>query len=873
MKSVMFNCCCLLLAATALCAAERPNVLFIAIDDLVPTLGVYGDPYAITPEIDTLAAQGTTFLNHHVQWSVCGPSRAALTTSLMPEETGVTGFKAIRHPNFLPDVITLPEHFKNQGYETACSGKFHDNRTVGTPGSTLSNDQYADGNTVDDPASWSIPWSKETGVYNPAGKPAVDYANDTDSEFTDAIILADGLSLIDTLAAGSKPFFLAVGFKKPHLGFYAPTKYWDLYDTDEDGNYDDDFPLVDFTTPHPTAATSYVDSMLDFHNEILGYEPFDLTGLPTESEARELRHGYYACVSFIDNLVGQLVDKLEVTDDPLQAGKKLSETTIIVLWGDHGFYLGEQGRWAKHANLERATKAPLIIYDPRNPTVGAKTQSPANTVDIYPTLCELAGLPIPEQPLSDTVLTGRPLRGRSLVPVLENLEASVNGGAITQHNNSGEYGYSYRTERYRLIEWVDNSNVVLARDLYDFTNDSLERVNVAADPTYESILYQLSESMRAEPTTQGMARLQNSSVYPVPMSPSLVPDITLADAPTGSVGVQWPYTHGVSYRVVGNSDLGPVWAEVSGFESLSGGEAVLPISQSKEFFLVELDDNLAPRFISDPIRKVTAAENGVLYTGQTVATEASDPDAGGTLTFTKLDGPSWLSVASDGALSGTPDVGGADEGANYFTVQVADNHGATIQAKLQLDVVEPTPGGGGTSVNFEPVADTYVRQDESGTKDDDNFGTSTTIELRQEFGHVNNFGRIALLRFDVSGVLGAVQSATLYLTPDTTTGASPAPETSDIAVYDLDNDSWNETSVTWSNTQSPGLFDDIAAVATATLSNSGSGEQSVDVTSLITGNGTFSLVLDEVGNSLGRVYSREATDPAKRPRLEVTYAQ
>ena len=842
-------------------------MLFIAIDDLVPTLGVYGDPYAQTPEIDTLASQGTTFLNHHVQWSVCGPSRAALTTSLMPEETGVTGFKAIRHPDFLPDVTTLPEHFKNNGYETACSGKFHDNRTVGTPGSTFIDDQYQDGNSVDDPASWSIPWSKETGVYSPAGKPAVDYANDTDSEFTDGIILANGLGLIDTLAAGTKPFFLAVGFKKPHLGFYAPTKYWEQYDTNGNHLYDDDFPLVDFTTPHPTGASSYVDSMLDFHNEILGYEPFDTTGLPTESEARELRHGYYACVSFIDNLVGQLMDKLEVTDDPLQAGKKLSETTIVVLWGDHGFYLGEQGRWAKHANLERATKAPLIIYDPRNPAGGAKTPSPANTVDIYPTLCELAGLPIPEQPLSNTVLSGRPLRGRSLVPVLENPEASVNGGAITQHNNSGEYGYSYRTERYRLIEWVDSSNTVLARDLYDFTYDTLERVNVAADPAYESILYQLSESMRAEPTTLGMERLQSSSVYPVPTSPALVPDIAVAAAPAGHIGVQWPSTQGVSYRVVSNTDLGPSWSAVSGFESLTGDSVNVPITLAKEFFQVELDDNLAPRFSSDPIRKATAAENGVSYVGQSIASDATDPDAGDTLTFSKVAGPAWLTVAGNGALGGTPDAGGTDEGANYFTVQVVDNHGATRQAALQLNVEAPGVGGGGTTVSFEPVADTYLHQ----VNDTVNYGKSDFMELRQEFGHGNNFGRIPLLRFDISGVSGTVTSAILYLTPDTTSGSTPSPETDNVAVYDLNNDAWDETTVTWSNSLSPGLFDDIAGVATATLVNTGSGEQSVDITSLVSGDGTISIALDELNNSLGRVYSREHTTASQRPRLEVTY--
>lgn len=680
----------LLLSCSPLLAADRPNVLFIAIDDLVPTIGVYGDTLAQTPEIDTLASQGTTFLNHHVQWSVCGPSRAALTTSLMPEETNVMGFRAIRHPDFLPDVITLPEHFRNNGYETACSGKFHDNRTVGTPGTTLTNDQYADGNSVDDPASWSIPWSKESGVYSPVGKPAVDYANDTDSEFTDAIILANGLSLIDTIAAGDKPFFLAVGFKKPHLAFVAPTKYWDLYDTDEDGNYDDDFPLEDFTTADPINSSAYVGSMLDFDSEILGYEPFDVTGMPTESEARELRHGYYACVSFIDNLVGQLVDKLEATDDPVQVGKKMSETTIIVLWGDHGFYLGQQNRWAKHANLEQASKAPLIIYDPHNLTSGVKTTSPANTVDLYPTLCEMAGLPIPEQPLSNTVTTGRPLRGRSLVPVLEDPEVSVNSAAVNHFNQSGAYGYAYRTERFRLIEWVNSSGTVLDRDLFDYAyGNEIERTNLSNDPDYAGVVYELSMALRADPATQGMARLQSSAPATKPVSPIRVPNLAASSSDGSNLDLSWPVSEGVSYRVVSNTDLGATWTPVSGLTSMTEGSGSVSMDLDKEFFLVEVDDNLPPKFSSDPITKAVAI-TGVAYSGESIATDASDPDSGDTLTFAKVVGSSWLSIASNGVLSGTPDAGGADEGAHYFIVSATDNHGAMREAKLQISVEAPS---------------------------------------------------------------------------------------------------------------------------------------------------------------------------------------
>jgi hypothetical protein len=512
----------------------------------------------------------------------------------------------------------------------------------------------------------------------------------------------------------------------------------------------------------------------------------------------------------------------------------------------------------------------LIIYDPRNPAGGVQTHTPVNTVDIYPTLCELAGLPIPEQPLSNTVLSGRPLRGRSLVPVLEDPHSDVNGGAINQFNQGGAFGYSYRTERYRLIEWVNGSNNVLARDLYDYTNEPLEKVNVAADPAYESILYQLSESMRAEPTTQGMTRLQSSSVYPVPTSPALVPDLAVADAPTGYVGVEWPFTHAVTYRVVSNSNLGATWTTVGGFESLTSGAADLPIAQDKEFFLVELDDNLAPRFAADPIRKSVAAESGVLYSGQSIAADAVDPDAGDTLTFSKIEGPAWLTVAGNGALGGTPDAGGADEGANYFTVEVVDNHGAAMRAKLQLDVETPDPGGSGTTVSFAPEADAFIKESDSAS----NFGSNKWLELNENTGGSK---RYSYLRFNITGLPGGatITAVKLYITPNTD-GATPYPQYADVDVYDVADNSWDESVVTWDNTaltlraevESPNT-------AIATLQNStgsSDAEQSVDLTSahLISGNGFLSLGLRSQDTSLGRFSSSDhSTEPA--PRLEVTY--
>jgi len=308
---------------------------------------------------------------------------------------------------------------------------------------------------------------------------------------------------MQNLSSGGKPFFLAVGFKKPHLAFVAPKRMWDKYTRSE-------FALASFQSL-PASASSYVEGVLGDNSELGGYaDPVTSAKYPqplnlSDDQQRVLIHGYYACTTWVDFLVGELLDELANTDDPVQESspgvkKKMSETTIVVLWGDHGFHLGDHGKWAKHTNMERATSCPLIIYDPRNPQNGAKTNSPVSSLDLYPTLCELAGLPIPTQPVNNTVASsGRPLKGRSVVPILNDSTVSVNGGAINlfQKNN---YGYAYRTERFRYIEWVNSSNNVTERDLYDYVLDPLETKNLAGDPAYASIVYQLSRAMRAEPS-------------------------------------------------------------------------------------------------------------------------------------------------------------------------------------------------------------------------------------------------------------------------------------------------------------------------------------------------------------------------------------
>ena len=481
----------------------KPNILFICVDDLVGTIGCYGDKTAKTPRIDALASQGTTFLNHHCAWSVCGPSRAAMTTSLTSEETGVMGFKPIRKK--LPNVVTMPQYFKMMGYETAACGKYYDPRTVGDVKKPLNEKgQYPDGIKIDDPVSWSIPYTPYAHGHRSKGKMAWDKANLPDSEYIDYHILKQGIRLMKKISRGNKPFYLAVGFKKPHLPFVAPKKMWDLYD-------EKSMPIAKFKDLPLNVSPQNKASLLN-NKEILGYNPFKKSGkLPTIAQQKTLLHGYYACASWVDSLVGQLLDELARTDDPVQKGKKMSETTIVVFWGDHGFHLGDHGRWAKHSNMERATSCPLIVYDPRTPGKGAKTTSPVSTLDIYPTLCALAGLPVPDQPKSRQAKHGRPLRGVNFAPLLKNPSASVRKGALTVFSIKGSYGYAYRTKQYRYIEWVNKNNKVVARDLYDYKKDPLETKNLINDRAYADVVKTLARALRADPSSQGCTRLQASS--------------------------------------------------------------------------------------------------------------------------------------------------------------------------------------------------------------------------------------------------------------------------------------------------------------------------------------------------------------------------
>ncbi|TRX53948.1 sulfatase [Thalassomonas sp. M1454] len=460
---------CLPLALNAAEPVKQPNILFIAVDDLKPLAGAYGDKQVITPNIDAIANQGTMFANAYSQWPVCGPSRMSLMTGLRPETNGIMNLKDhIREVN--PDVVTLPQLFKQNGYETAAVGKIFDPRNV-------------ESREKDDPASWSIAYEVPKASMKGKQKLAVESIDAPSVKFVDGNINARGIKLLKQMANKDKPFFLAIGYKRPHLPFTAPKKFFDLYNPAE-------FTLAPFQDAPKNSKPEFI---LNNNGEMRTYKPTPKAGEKvkpypkgafSEEHQRELIHGYYAAVSFVDSLVGDLVAELEKTGQ--------ADNTIIVFWGDHGFHLGDHGMWGKHTTMEKANHVPLIIKVPgQKPVIYKK---PVGLMDIYPTLTELVGLKAPSN-----------LQGDSLVPAIKELPEDKQPVAISQYKRRGAFGYSLRTENYRYTEWLSKHKKVVYRDLYDMTKDPGETVNVINDAKYKEVAAKLAQLLREN--SSGLKRL------------------------------------------------------------------------------------------------------------------------------------------------------------------------------------------------------------------------------------------------------------------------------------------------------------------------------------------------------------------------------
>lgn len=422
--------------APARAADPRWNVLFISVDDLRPALGCYGDRRALTPSIDRLAAGGRTFLSAYCAQAVCGPSRSALFTGRLPDQTRVWHNRH-RFRDTLPDAVTLPQAFLRAGWTTMSLGK------------VLSGDEREE-----DPASWSVPavlrakgWKTSLDPRS-AGKgkglpwERLDVGDDA---YPDGRIADLAIGALTEAATAPRPFFLAVGFLKPHLPFNAPARYWDRHDPEALGT-------VPFPEPTPGApALAWPD-----HRELAGYRGMPADERVDAATARDLRHGYSACVSYVDAQVGRVLDALD------RLG--LASRTIVVLWGDHGYSLGEGDHWCKATNFERDTRVPLVIRVPGMARPGASTPALVELVDLYPTLTGLAGVPAPAG-----------LAGRSLVPLLDDPAAPGREVALSQfarpfRNQDPEtMGYSLRSPSHRYTRWVEwPSRRTVAEELYAY---------------------------------------------------------------------------------------------------------------------------------------------------------------------------------------------------------------------------------------------------------------------------------------------------------------------------------------------------------------------------------------------------------------------
>ena len=472
-QMAIFTSAVVLLGLSPSGAAEsRPNVLLIAVDDLRPELGCYGAAHIHSPNIDAFAASGRLFQRTYCQQAVCNPSRTSLMTGLRPDSIGVTGNHSHFRTNH-PNVVTLPQHFKKHGYHAAAIGKIY--HGVFPDGASITK-----WDTMGDPESWSVPairfgpryYYTEEGIasakltyekmYKPKNPgsddwtkklvfgPATESPDLPDSTLYDGQVADAAIKTLQQLKGKDKSFFLAVGFIKPHSPYIAPKKYFDLYE---------DVALPSHTE-FPVDAPKFAGHG---SGELRRYtDQPKRDAIPKENQ-RRVRQAYFACISYIDAQIGRVLNELD------RSG--LSTNTIVVLYGDHGYHLGEQGLWGKTTNFELDTRVPLIVRAPGMKAAGKSSSSLVELIDLYPTLAELAGLPI----------TGQ-LEGTSFAPILDSPNRVTKTAALSQYpRGGGLMGYTMRTPTHRLTQWVHRqTGEIRATELYDYADGLVESKNIAS---------------------------------------------------------------------------------------------------------------------------------------------------------------------------------------------------------------------------------------------------------------------------------------------------------------------------------------------------------------------------------------------------------
>lgn len=479
----------------------RTNVLFIAVDDLRPELGCYGQTHIKSPNIDAIAKQGLRFNRAYCQFALCNPSRASLLTGRRPESIQIYDLQTFVRTH-VPDVVTLPQLFKNNGYESRSIGKiFH----------------VTNGNHEDD-ISWSArSWHSPKGAKPPAkGKQVAVDANGkaiapvdqtkpgkrkvgaepfepranmlpfespdvADNALLDGKTADQAISVMNEIK--DKPFFLAVGFHKPHMPWVAPKKYWDMYKHDE--------IRIAENQELPAGTPAFASNEA---GEFRSYKDIPKDGSIPESIQRNAIHGYYACVSYMDAQVGRVLAELD------RLG--LRKNTVVILWGDHGYQLGEHGTWNKRTNWEVAARVPMIISVPGQQHAGEQSSALVELLDMYPTLVELCGLEPPKG-----------LEGRSFVPLLQKPDLPWKEAAFTTYYKpipelGTGFGRAMRTDRYRFVEWSGPKSKKRIYELYDEVADPLEKKNIADRLENAELIARLKAQLSLARVQSGVTRYQ-----------------------------------------------------------------------------------------------------------------------------------------------------------------------------------------------------------------------------------------------------------------------------------------------------------------------------------------------------------------------------
>ena len=454
--------------------SEDINVLFIAIDDLRPELNCYGNDHIISPNIDRLAEEGVQFERAYCQQAISMASRASLLTGYHAAAHRI--YSCLSVEELMPEALTINKFFSNKGYDVYGIGKIyhHTEDHIEQFGDVWSNNRTWEGDRT---KGRGYITSESLSELTEEGRgPAWEKADVEDNDYRDGFYANWVVNKLNDLKDSEDPFFLGVGFQKPHLPFNAPAKYWDLYGDDQITRADNPF--------YPENGSTY--GKMNF-GELRNYTniPGGDTSLTAETE-RMLIHGYYACVSYVDAQVGKILDALEANG--------LDDNIVIILWGDHGWKLGEHGMWCKHTDFEIDTRVPMIISAP-GMKKDVKTTSFVEFIDVFPTLADLCGFEAPGD-----------LHGKSLVPILKNPDKEVKGHAYSvwpsyeaprTDPDKAILGYSVRTDRFRYTEWRHvKTGELLDKELYDHKKDPEENKNVIDDEIYESNLPKLEKLIK-----------------------------------------------------------------------------------------------------------------------------------------------------------------------------------------------------------------------------------------------------------------------------------------------------------------------------------------------------------------------------------------